>query len=545
MADPGSVGDIGDLSNQAAYLALDDLLKKGHLSQAQADLYKSKFAKLHEVVLQTFENEKNLLKNAKALNQEAAAEQVKLKKTVARSSDNRETIHTLRTDQSKGESEVAICEEKAAMMSLEIAELNRQTEEALKEKKLKEQELADKMQPKIQAAQHEVETLRREVDKDNQYIGTLTQQQQNLHDQIAAMETRLKELEHEKEESRKQTLRVKNEPIKARKQCDLVDIALKGLLNEYETVEKILDTLNMELSKQEVKRKAIDDDKEHLMTEFHNKQGELDRKEAICSEIEGKKNTEKDQELRYRQTRMELEQENDAAIAEYKRAVEQLHRAQRTREEATRSYRLTEHQFSIVQGALPLLTSQLQEAARRHDHAKQVMKEKEAQKAELTRDLDIFIHNFLNAEGVEKEKEAAKRAIDAENGTCEAELKECMLTEVELSNQLAQLASKRDTKARELAKCLQNVKEAHDEMQLKQVSPADAVSAMPRSMSVVRWITSISHAAGAARPDQAELRHLGELASVAPSLPGSCQPSWYLRVPTEYLWRGVPSRASA
>jgi hypothetical protein len=214
---------------------------------------------------------------------------------------------------------------------------------------------------------------------------------------------------------------------------------------------------------------------------------------------------------------MELEQENDAAIAEYKRAVEQLHRAQRTREEATRSYRLTEHQFSIVQGALPLLTSQLQEAARRHDHAKQVMKEKEAQKAELTRDLDIFIHNFLNAEGVEKEKEAAKRAIDAENGTCEAELKECMLTEVELSNQLAQLASKRDTKARELAKCLQNVKEAHDEMQLKQVSPADAVSAMPRSMSVVRWITS-SHAAGAARPDQAELRHLGELASVAPSL---------------------------
>ena len=63
-------GDINDVTNSAAYTALNDLLKKGHLTQAQVDLYKSKYAKLHEVVLQTYENEKNLLKNAKALNQE-------------------------------------------------------------------------------------------------------------------------------------------------------------------------------------------------------------------------------------------------------------------------------------------------------------------------------------------------------------------------------------------------------------------------------------------------------------------------------------------
>ena len=160
MADDAVMGgDITDLSNSAAYVALEELLEKGHLTQAQVDLYKSKYAKLHEVVLQTYENEKNLLKNAKALNQEAMAEQVKLKKTVARSADNKETINTLRNELSKGESEAAVCEEREAMMQLEIAELKRQMQEAEREKEAKEQELAEKMAPRINAAKGEVEAL--------------------------------------------------------------------------------------------------------------------------------------------------------------------------------------------------------------------------------------------------------------------------------------------------------------------------------------------------------------------------------------------------
>ena len=43
---------------------------------AQVEFYKSKYAKLHEVVLQTYENEKNLLRKAKDLNEDLRKEKL-------------------------------------------------------------------------------------------------------------------------------------------------------------------------------------------------------------------------------------------------------------------------------------------------------------------------------------------------------------------------------------------------------------------------------------------------------------------------------------
>ena len=57
--------DVRDISNSPAYQSLDELVASGKLTQPQAQLYRSKYAKLHEVVLKTYENEKNLLKKAK------------------------------------------------------------------------------------------------------------------------------------------------------------------------------------------------------------------------------------------------------------------------------------------------------------------------------------------------------------------------------------------------------------------------------------------------------------------------------------------------
>ena len=88
------------------------------------------------------------------------------------------------------------------------------------------------------------------------------------------------------------------------------------------------------------------------------------------------------------------------------RQKEALHRAQRQRDDATRKYRLTEHQFSIVQGALPLLHAQLQEAARRMDVAKSVRIR--AQPATRTLFSPCGAQRSLRFSGVPKEDERRK-----------------------------------------------------------------------------------------------------------------------------------------
>ena len=45
--------DVSDISNSPAYQSLDELVASGKLTQPQAQLYRSKYAKLHEVVLKT------------------------------------------------------------------------------------------------------------------------------------------------------------------------------------------------------------------------------------------------------------------------------------------------------------------------------------------------------------------------------------------------------------------------------------------------------------------------------------------------------------
>ena len=115
--------DVADISSSPAYTFLDGLVASGGLSQAQVALYKSKYAKLHEVVLKTYENEKNLLKKAKQLNSDLSTERSKLEKTAMRAQEDSEAIAALRAEVSKGESELAMRDERDLLLQHEAHDL--------------------------------------------------------------------------------------------------------------------------------------------------------------------------------------------------------------------------------------------------------------------------------------------------------------------------------------------------------------------------------------------------------------------------------------
>ena len=77
-------GDLTDISNSPAYNFLDELAADGKLTKAAVHMYKEKYARLHEYVLRTYENEKNLLKKAKQLNQELLGEKIKMENSCLR-----------------------------------------------------------------------------------------------------------------------------------------------------------------------------------------------------------------------------------------------------------------------------------------------------------------------------------------------------------------------------------------------------------------------------------------------------------------------------
>eukprot|EP00962_Isochrysis_galbana_P013275 scaffold3777_cov123-Isochrysis_galbana.AAC.13 len=92
------VMDFDEVSASPAYTSLDELAEAGRLTQAQVQLFKSKFAKLHEVVLKTYENEKSLLKKAKQLNADLGNERTKLEEATKQAEVDSERVSQLRAE---------------------------------------------------------------------------------------------------------------------------------------------------------------------------------------------------------------------------------------------------------------------------------------------------------------------------------------------------------------------------------------------------------------------------------------------------------------
>jgi len=90
--------DFDEVSASPAYSSLDELAESGRLTQVQVQLYKSKFAKLHQVVLKTYENEKILLKKAKQLNGDLGNERAKLEEAATQAEADSERVAQLRTE---------------------------------------------------------------------------------------------------------------------------------------------------------------------------------------------------------------------------------------------------------------------------------------------------------------------------------------------------------------------------------------------------------------------------------------------------------------
>ena len=157
--------DVSDISNSPAYQSLDELVASGKLTQPQAQLYRSKYAKLHEVVLKTYENEKNLLKKAKLLNQDLSGEKGKLEKTAGQAQEDSEAIAALRAEMAKGENELSLREERELLLQQEVQDLAATRDELETEVSDNTRRLAAELQPQIDQLEAAVEEARGELNR--------------------------------------------------------------------------------------------------------------------------------------------------------------------------------------------------------------------------------------------------------------------------------------------------------------------------------------------------------------------------------------------
>jgi len=266
---------------------------------------------------------------------------------------------------------------------------------------------------------------------------------------------------------------MRGDPAKIRKQADLGEITVKSFQMEVEGVNKLVERLDQTLAEHSGRRKEIEEERQDQVVKLEQQRTAIDQKERIADDIQRNVENEREQAAIERETALQVDVQLRSMHTEQKRAVETLHRREKEKEDAIRSFRKVEVVLSALKGTIPNLVAQKEDLQRRLQQAKTDKKMQLRQLEELNRDVDIFINNFLQEEAVEKEKAVHLGELVKENKVMEAELVELAAQSYALNRQQFDLGTRRDAKARELAKAIKNTKETNKEIKVKEIVSDD------------------------------------------------------------------------
>mmetsp|Transcript_40290 Transcript_40290/g.95676 ORF Transcript_40290/g.95676 Transcript_40290/m.95676 type:complete len:921 (-) Transcript_40290:204-2966(-) len=468
MADEDRL-DVTDIASSPAFLALNELINDGTLTAAQVEFYKSKYAKLHEVVLQTYENEKNLLRKAKDLNEDLRKERTSAEELGGKDKEIREELEQTRTEFAKAEAEVVLCEEREAMLMLEVAELDRQKEEITQEKEDKEREAIEALRPRLEALNLHIEQLTADIEEGSKQAEKLLTEKAALEERCGSLVADIKVLSVDVEDQRALMMKVRGEPGKIKKQADVADSSLASLTGELKAINDMIAALDKTLKEQQGRRKTIEEDRDELSLLRSRHNDSIEQKMRIKQEQERDLQDQLSRRDQIQEEALAQDIEMRALHLEQKRASELFHGAQREKEESVKLFRKAEVQLAAVKGIIPNLGFQKEDLKRVLLQQQSEKREQFKRLEELNRDIDVFINDFLGEESLEKDKAAALALLLRENKALEAELSMLAQQGQSLEREAFELSARRDAKAREYAKAVANRREADEEMKVKDI----------------------------------------------------------------------------
>eukprot|EP00743_Colponemidia_sp_Colp-15_P002127 GILK01002309.1.p1 GENE.GILK01002309.1~~GILK01002309.1.p1 ORF type:complete len:926 (-),score=268.21 GILK01002309.1:247-3024(-) len=459
--------EIRDISNSLAYNYLEELFKDGRLTKTQVDLFKSKYAKIHEVVLQTYENEKNLLKKAKSLNQELLNEKIKLEKLTIQQAENAATLNNLKQTLTKSEGELQLGEEREAMLQYEMAELDREKADQKRVLEEREREELDRIQPEIDRTKKAVEDLREELTKMKIKEQQERDQKVELTQRMEHLTLNLEKLEESKETKRDTLSKIRTDPERITKQADVIEKAKDKLDIENSKLGENIDAYNSELAAQQARKKEVDELRMDLGYKLEMHRATIEQRERGLEELTKKLEYEKEFNANEVARRVELDIRRKMLNDEAKRETDNLAKRQKQHERAKRDYKKKELMKEFVLDQLPSLRLQQEDVTKQLQHLHDDRQRQKQVLEELKQEVDIFISTYLKQEQIEKDKKEELEAMVSSIKDMEGEVSQLIKDEYKLTQHIAFLTSQREKMAREASHAMNHARETREELKVK------------------------------------------------------------------------------
>lgn len=273
--------EIKDLQSNVALNMLTDLLRQQKISAEQCEQYKRKFQRLHDTIVQTFQNHKVLWAKAKKLKNDLTNEKQSLEQAINKQAEAQEKAQQLNANLKKAEAEYEIYEHKIDVLSFEFDDLEHEKLNKVMKIQEEEKEARNRIAPELERLDLEIESLKDDLNKRRQLIES---EQKCVHEQterIAQLKRENDEQLNEISRLHDEMLKIKDDPVRFAKNADMLQSAntvmlgdLQILLDDIAKKDRSLAELNGELNhlngKLQEYEQQIDSEKKEI--EKHNLQ---------------------------------------------------------------------------------------------------------------------------------------------------------------------------------------------------------------------------------------------------------------------------------
>jgi len=465
--------DIKDFNNSAAYKVLDDLQKDGSISVAEMELYKSKYAKLHEFVLTTNDNQKNFLARAKQLNHRLVSERVRLEKTQLESQKDQTDIQQLNDHLLEIQNEMEVVSERDMMLQIQLSELEHEKRDKVEQLKEREIEREKQAEPMIKESKEEIDNLQAEIDL------TRVQKeryQSQLEEYLARSQSLEKDTDQNKEVHKaheEDFHKIRGDPSRIRKQAEKFESAVKALMDSHQEKQTEMDEAGEHLKNLATSQKEKEEQRSKAQLRLQMITESAKLTEQACDDVNRKLHREKTMYVELVSKRVGLDQELDELNIESRQAFGEMSQHQKHYDKLKRQFKKTQQAKDGVNECLAPLMQLKKDLGKQTKQQDEEIGRQKRLLEDIQGEVDLFIGAYLKQDSLEKDKKEEYELICQQMEEMQKELRNLKAEEQQWNAHFKTLASQREKLARDASTAHRLSRETADEVAMKQLEEDD------------------------------------------------------------------------
>ena len=458
-----------EIMDSVAFSLVDNVYRTMFVSEAEATFFKAKYRKLYETVAAVNAQEHALAKKLQSTTNEVLAEKIQLERTRIDEGEQTQQLRRLEEARNSLQKELEFTEQRDTMAKFELAELRKVHEELTDALSNMRKENTDMVTPVLTKLRQQLVDL---ADQLHQADESHERETSKKH----VLVTRLEELEVLKDDkdsdmgSKAMTLNsAANEPHRLSRQVESSEKAANAMEAENKSLKRKIKDFEKDMELQAKKRSDTELLKKSLLEKLELNRQTIEKREqdvaAVQSNLEVAKA--KNHDLITSKVELNVVKRDTESTARHR--ADQLSFAKKEYDNLKRQLKKKQIIANSVRQMLPTLAEQLkdQESMLGTLQTEREFKAKELQK--LKNEVDTFIAQFLQQEGLEQEKKKVLEEAISRVDDQEAQVVHWLAESKRQAKLKSVLSGQRDIKARDCARVEQKEKDARQHVKIKEL----------------------------------------------------------------------------